>query len=187
MSTTTLDKAYTVEKTTVECYKLRHKSGMYWADITIDSKLKGGRIQIASDYGSWQNYWGATCDNFKEFLISLDIHYAAGKFNADRYFDIEKTLLSYIKLAEENKFKFNKMLELKKEIHQLENYTHKEEFSINVFSCKTIMSMYEGCPEICYDIDPGFKNFWANCWPVLIDELKKEIQPNTYLPHCLIN
>ena len=48
----------TVTKSTVEVYKIRSNE-FAWADITIDASGNKGRISIASDYGSWQNYWGA--------------------------------------------------------------------------------------------------------------------------------
>ena len=78
------NKKYSINKTQCEVYKLRHECGMYWADITVDSGEKSGRIQIASDYGSWQNYWSCCGCSFKEFLTKLDMQYTAGKFGAER-------------------------------------------------------------------------------------------------------
>src|SRR5665648_835244 len=89
------EENFTIEKTTVECYKIRHKSGMYWADITIDSLGKQGRISISSDYGNYANFWGACGCEFKEFLTGLNLGYAAGKFGADRWFDLDATLKGY--------------------------------------------------------------------------------------------
>ena len=77
------NKKYTVTKSTCEVYKLRHECGMYWADITLDCASKSGRIQIASDYGSWQNFWSCCGCSFKEFLTRLDMQYTAGKFGAE--------------------------------------------------------------------------------------------------------
>ena len=91
----------TIEKTTVECYRLRHSSGM-WADITIDANKETGRIQIASDYGSWQNYWGSCGKPFKLFLQSLDKYYVAGKFGASKWFDAVKTVAEYRAVIKEN-------------------------------------------------------------------------------------
>lgn len=47
-----------IEKTQIELYKVRLDGGQGWADISIDAKEKSGRIQIASDWGAWQYYWG---------------------------------------------------------------------------------------------------------------------------------
>jgi hypothetical protein len=81
-----MDKSkYTIEKSQCEVYILRRREGSeYWADITVHCNNNAGRIQIASDYGSWQNYWGHCACPFKEFLIKLsrDMDYAATKFRA---------------------------------------------------------------------------------------------------------
>ncbi len=85
------NKKYKITKSTCEVYKLRHECGMYWADITLDCGEKSGRIQIASDYGTWQNYWGCCGCSFKEFLTRLDVEYTAGKFRARNAEDREIT------------------------------------------------------------------------------------------------
>ena len=82
-----MDTKFTTTRSTVECYKIRSDRGL-WADITIDANGKAGRVQIASDYGSWENYWGACGSEFKEFLCGLDIDYAAGKFGESKWFDL---------------------------------------------------------------------------------------------------
>lgn len=90
-----IQPTYAVTKTHVECYKLRRPgTGDGWADITLDVNGNAGRIQIASDYGSWEHYWGSCGCPFKEFLINLskDIHYAAGKFGEGKWFDQEATM-----------------------------------------------------------------------------------------------
>jgi hypothetical protein len=80
----TLELKYIIEKAQCEVYMLRlRKGGGYWADITLHCHNNAGCIQIASDYGRWQYYWGACGCPFKEFLTELnDMEYVASKFGA---------------------------------------------------------------------------------------------------------
>lgn len=166
---------YTISKSTVECYKIRHTSGMYWADISVDANGKQGRITIASDFGSWQNYWGACGSNFKEFLCGLDQHYVAGKFGADKHFDADATVKSYRETMAtlSRRDKDIVLLEIN---HLADNYAHKDEFMMALNDMPGIKGMYEGCPDFVYTITPGFKQFWEKVWPVFVEELKKEKQ-----------
>ena len=54
-----MENQYTVTKTTVEKYTIRHSTGRYWADIVLDCGVNSGRIQVASDFGDWQYFFGA--------------------------------------------------------------------------------------------------------------------------------
>lgn len=167
---------YSIEKSTVECYKIRHSSGMYWADVTIDSQGTKGRIQIASDYGSYQNYWGACGTNFKDFLSRLNIEYAADKFGADRWFDLDKTIASLrIRISEniDNKEEISKFAE---ELIQLNNSSCLEEFVSIMHDCHNIMDFECGTPDITYGITPQFKKFWKHVWPILLEQFKKETE-----------
>jgi hypothetical protein len=166
---------FTIEKTTIECFKMRSPSGT-WADISIDANGKAGRIQIASDYGSWQFYWGACGCEFKEFLCGLDKHYVAGKFGASKWFDSEKTLSEYRAVIKEN---FNDGYINKEvnddalaELQQLDGCNDRGEFCRILNDCDEIMRIYDHCPALVYGIDPGFENFWTKIWPRFIEYLK---------------
>lgn len=166
---------FTITKTTVECYKIRHLSGM-WSDITIDAKEETGRIQIASDYGEWQFYWGSCGMPFKKFLASLDKHYVAGKFGASRWFDSIKTVAEYRAVIKENVkdgyLTKQKGIKALAELQCLEESSCKEEFCSNLSNdCDEIMKLYDHCPSLVYGIDPSFENFWTKLWPVFINEL----------------
>ena len=90
---------YTITKSNIELYKFRKENGDEWADITIDENGTTGRISIASNWGSWQNYWDFCGRSFKEFLTKLnceyDCEYVANKFGVGRCFDLEKTINFY--------------------------------------------------------------------------------------------
>lgn len=174
-----LEKAedVSVTKTTVECYKIRNK--YTWADITIDANGNTGRIQIASDYGSWQNYWGSCGKSFKEFLLHLDKHYVAGKFGADRWFDSEKTIKAFKQCIIENRrngyLDFETAREAYDEAESLNDYTQETEFYRELDDKSEIMRLYDHCPDLSYGIESGFENFWNKVWPIFINTLESEL------------
>lgn len=166
---------YTIKKTNVECYKLRFKAGFAWADITIDAADRTGRIQIASDYGSWEYYWGACGIEFKEFLVGLNISYAAGKFGEDKWFDQIKTIEALKIRIKEYTIEKEELYELNLELSNLEDSSCKEEFTAKMWLSDKIMEMEDHCPDMINDISPSFKDFWNKIWLLFIDELKKEL------------
>ncbi len=169
---------FSINKTSVELYKIRHESGFCWADITIDANGTTGRISIASDYGSWQYYWGACGESFKKFLCGLDKSYIAGKFGADKWFDSEKTVAEYRRVIKENindgYISKKKGIEALAELQCLEESSCKEEFCRHLEDCSEIMRLYDHCPSLVYDIEPSFENFWIKLWPILIEQLQSE-------------
>lgn len=172
---------YSLTKSAVECYKIRHPSGMYWADITIDSKGNAGRIQIASDYGDYQSYWGACGVPFKEFLAKIGIDYAAKKFGANDWFDHEGTLTSYrndvLNYRRHERITKEEAREMWDEIKALYDCSGKEEFVAEMYQKDALMDFYDHCPDLKKDITPQFKTFWHTCWQVLLSEFKKELEP----------
>lgn len=86
-----MEGKFSINKNTVEQYKIRHSSGSCWADIVLDSGDGCGRIQIASDFGDWQYYWGSCGCSFKKFLTEIDMGYFAGKVGESDWFDIDAT------------------------------------------------------------------------------------------------
>ena len=165
---------FKIEKSTVECYKIRHESG-YWADITIDSAGETGRIQIASDYGDYQRYWGSAGTNFKEFLTGLGIEYAAKKFGADRWFDLDKTITCLKTRIAENIEDKEELKEFENELIELNNSSCLEEFCSIARDCEKLWEFEDGRPDLRYSITPQFKSFWKNVWPIFINQLKTEI------------
>jgi hypothetical protein len=168
---------FSIKKEIVECYKIRHSTGKYWADITIDAKEQTGRIQIASDFGSYQNYWGACGCNFKDFLAKLDIEYAAGKFGANKHFDSEKTLKNFkasvLEYRRNGDMSKENARDIFNEIKELEEYIYENEFYINLNNSHALMRFFDWCPHLSYSIHPQFINFWKYIWPVLLQEFEK--------------
>ena len=39
-----------------------------------------------------------------------------------------------------------------------------------------LMSFFDGTPDMCKTITPGFRKFWKNVWPVFVERLKVEIE-----------
>jgi len=173
----TMDSNYTVEKGTVEIYRIRTKSSG-WADITIDANGSKGRISIASDYGRWSNYWGACGDSFKTFLAKVNMEYVADKFDEDRWFDHEATLLSYkreiIELRRDYTLSAKTSRDLWDELKTLDYCTREEEFCMELARCNELMMFFNHCPEIVRDVSPIFKMFWKEIWPILLGEFKNE-------------
>ena len=176
---------FTIEKTTVECYKIRHDYG-YWADITVDSQGSKGRISISSDFGNYANFWGACGSSFKKFLIDLNLDYAADKFGADRWFDQENTLKGYrihiLDYRKDETISAQLARLLWNEIEELEECSSKSEFEITISNCSNLMRLFDHCPEIDYGITPQFRKFWDLVWPVFIDQIKSEMIPQPCEP-----
>jgi len=171
---------FTIEKSTVECYKIRHSSGMCWADITIDSNGNTGRIQIASDYGSWQYYWGACGCPFKKFLGKIDMEYTADKFGESKWFDIDKTMRAYREYILESRrieqFNADKAREMWEEVKLLTDSSNSTEFGeIMRSQCEVLFAEFDYCPDVHYSVSPLFVKFWKNVWPVLLEQFKKEV------------
>ncbi|WP_281991224.1 hypothetical protein [Aquimarina aggregata] len=164
---------YKVSKSTVECYKIRCDS-FYWADITIDASGNQGRIQIASDFGNWQNYWSACGMPFKDFLKKLNIGYFASKVGADKWFDLDKTIEGLREHV--NDYAQDKDLKdgLKKELSYLELSDGKDEFIHKMYESNLLMDMTDQCPDMVYSIEPSFQRFWDELWPVFIAETTNE-------------
>jgi hypothetical protein len=169
---------FTIDKTTVECYKIRHRSGMYWADINVDSMGTKGRISIASDFGKYSYFWGACGCSFKEFLMDLPMEYAADKFDADRWFDLEATISSYKRNVLESRRSEDIDAELARsiydEIKDLQQCSNENEFTGMMWNQHCLMQYYDNCPELYRTMTPLFRRFWENVWPVFIDQLKSE-------------
>ena len=174
-----------ITKSTVICYKIRFKESSLWADITIDEGEKSGRLQIASDYGDWQYYWGFCGESFKKFLIGLNIHYIAGKFGANQWFDLDKTI-ALLESQVEEYLSYKSYLTktsretLKKELNaEIKTLKHevscKDEFIHKMWDSEELMKIFDNVPDIVINIEPLFQRFWNEIWSIFVEELKKEI------------
>lgn len=174
-----MEKGFTVTKKMAEKYQVRHTSGGYWADIVLDSGENSGRVQVASDFGDWQYYWGACGEDFKTFLIGLDMDYVAGKTGNDQYFDLENTLASYrrdvLEERESGAVDFDLAVCLLDQIGSLDAVSDENEFCQKLRAdCPDLLAYYDYCPTIERSVSPLFKRFWEEIWGVFIDYLKKE-------------
>jgi len=172
---------FKVTKSNVESYKLRHPSGGCWADITIDATGESGRIQIASDFGSWQNFWSHCGMPFKSFLLKVDMDYVARKFSAKSFFDADQNIKSArfqiltsrkegVIDAEYARCCFDDLKNLEGEC--TDSATH---FHALVNSTENLHHFYyDGGFSAITTYDPGFKHFWKKIWPAFLDELRKE-------------
>jgi hypothetical protein len=176
---------YNISKSKVEVYKLHQgNSGDYWADITIDPNAKGGRIQIASDFGEWQYYWGAAGSSFKKFLTGLNIDYVAGKFGVGKAFDFHGTIKSWKSdiirnrrdmtlSAEKARTLFNEV----KEVEMEADDSSSTPFQIYVRdNADEWLKFCDYCPDTVYRISPRFQKFWDTAWAAFVAELKKELE-----------
>ena len=176
-----MSKAITVTKSQLECYRLRNPQGGYWAEIIIDTiaGMKHGRIMIVSDFGYWQNYWGACGEDFKKHLAGLDIEYAAKKFGADKEFDAETTIAIYSEHAKDvtdpaKRKQIMAEMEALVGLKELSHVVDRGDFIVELSKCNQVMRMFDGCPPLCNRVDSQFKRFWEMMWPVLLQEFKNE-------------
>ncbi|NDV94852.1 hypothetical protein D0T84_07960 [Dysgonomonas sp. 521] len=173
---------FTINKSQCELYKIRHQSGMYWADITLDYKDKTGRIQIASDYGSWQNYWGACGCSFKEFLTKIDMWYFAGKVGESDWFDSDAThkriKKDIIESRRGNDISEDEARDLWDVVNDMFiDICGKESYWHHAYDNDKLWRFYrEPYAYPCItDISPQFKRFWNEAWVVFINQIKEEI------------
>lgn len=176
---------YTLKKTESTTYQLRHKdgNGMYWADITLSEYDKAGRIQVASDFGDWQYYWGACGKPFKEFLLEIGKDYVAGKWGADRHFNLAKTIQVLKEWIEEDTkcgyISSGKSAALLNEIALIEEEGPITEMQLHLFAddnCPALLECDAGLIEVTYDYTPQFNRFWSMVWTDFTSILKTEIK-----------
>ena len=173
--------SYTITQTTVLCYKIRHSSNQGWADITIDENPSGGRIQIASDWGSWQYYWGAAGTTLRKFLLGLDKGYVAGKFGAGKYADLDATIKQYREriISERRKewISAEAARMMWDECKELEQATSVESFTTIMWNdCGELMKWWDGTPDIVHTYEPGFNRFWETVWPHFMEHIKNQTE-----------
>jgi hypothetical protein len=171
----------TVTKSSVELYQIRFgDSSVGWADITIDAQGTMGRIQIASDYGNWQNFWGACGTDFKSFLGQINKDYAATKFGVEEWIDVAGTLRMYrelvIQYRRDGSLEEEEAREIYDEIALLEyasRTTLEREVDQTEHLSRFVYGM-AGYPGYQYEPDAQFTHFWEKVWPVLLAEFARE-------------
>lgn len=169
---------YQVIKSSIDVYKFRHPSGMYWADIAIDAAGETGRISIASDFGDWSNYWGSCGMPFKDFLCMIDKWYAANKFGANTWFDQEKTIAG-LKEEVDRQLSNEEITpdmaeEIRDELEVLSDFNSKDAFAVQCFNTEHLHQLWDCGPDLITDIEPSFNHFWDKVWPVMIQTFKEE-------------
>jgi len=175
---------YNVKKSQATVYQFREKgTGFNWADITItEGETRGFRIQIASDYGDWQYFWGAPGGGWRKFLTTITKEYVADKFGEDEEFNLEATLKSIRSCVaedlEEGNIEPDYHKELLEEIETLENDCgdHKDSFYHLVYSeCPKLEELQ---PNTVTKISHLFERFWNEVWQefkmILTNELETE-------------
>lgn len=170
-----------ISKSQVEVYKIRGLKHGAWADITIDANGTTGRISIASDYGSWERYWGACGCSFKEFLCDLDIHYTAGKFGVGNSFDVTATIHEWKRHVFDDRrneyIDAEKARELYDEINRIgDEAPGLEGVKYMLWNSDHLMNFFGGTPPIQTTIDRSFVRFWDEVWTPFKQELKKEFE-----------
>lgn len=168
-----------VTKTTCELYKLRGLPHMGWADISIDAAEEHGRISVSSDYGNFANFWSHCGGPFKPFLASLDIGYFAGKIGMNKWFDHDKTMKSLrsdvLGWRKEKTIDKDLAREFWDKLEELQYEGNEHAFCNIAYNCDPLWARYDACDfPLYYTIDPMFRNFWENCWPVFLKALEDE-------------
>ncbi len=173
---------FTIEKSNAEYYKIRHLSGCYWADITIVASGESGRIQIASDFGDWQNFWSHCGMSFKKFLLKVDMDYVARKFGAKNYFDadfnIDQLKKEVINMRRNENLSATAARDIWDEIKSdlVDECSNNADHYINIIhQTEHIVHLYYDGYDVHKTYDPGFLQFWQKIWPVFLSELEKEI------------
>lgn len=106
------------------------------------------------------------------------MHYFAGKIGKDNWFDHRKTIkgirLDIIERRKSDTMTKDLARELWHVVDGLEDESNETAFTAMAYECDELWKMYGGDSPAQYGIDPGFRNFWAICWPVFLEYLKTE-------------
>jgi len=169
-----------ITKSNIESYKIRYDDKFYWADINIDAGESSGRIQISSDFGDYQYYFGSCGMMFKEFLCKIEMDYLSRKFGQSDWFDLDATINNLKSRIFEYTDSKDKQIrqELLDELSNLEESSSIEEFICKMNNSTLILQMEDYNPHVYKTINPVFKNFWTHIWIPFINELKKENKNN---------
>lgn len=163
---------FTIQKTdNAEVYELRF--GLEWATVVIKSGEKSGHLLIASSFGTWSNWWPSTGEGFKRFLTGLDIHYTAGKFGCGRWFDHEDTMKELRRMVDEHDNEEEREL-MMEELETLDDCTEVNQFCLLAYQSETLPKLWDTGPDIRYDVDPQFRQFWKVMWQPFMNELKQK-------------
>ena len=165
-----------ISKSTIQVYYLRGEYG-YWADISLDIGENSGRCSIASDWGSWSNYWGACGSSFKDFLTHLDIHYFAGKVGESHWLDVDATILEWKREVLEYRRRDEITAEFARDIYDEIKELEDCDSALLVaesYHKDALMKFNDYCPSTVTGVSPRFRNFWDKAWNPFVEELKLE-------------
>jgi hypothetical protein len=170
----TIESEYKVTKSYVTSYKIRKQNGHGWADITVDIGKECVRLQISSDYGDWQNFWGSTGIDPIDFLKKIDIGYAASKFGCGRHFNSDKTIVNIKKQIIEYRREdgLSEMVarqyydDIKEAESEFVFYEEKDLYF--ALQGKDIYDFFSDGLPIATEVEPGFRQFWMELWPIFL-------------------
>lgn len=184
---------FSVTAEQVTCYKVRHSSGFYWADITARVGDHSIGLQISSDFGDWQYYWGATGDDVAAFLKRLGIDYVADKFGADRQFDSDGTIKDLREqLKDYFKYEDGKDIKVKDKrrkcftaLKELEELGDREESLFQHMYFSSVLSDILGVEyfDVRRRITPQFADFWKHLWPVFVEAFASDYYQPKAISH----
>lgn len=175
-------------KNSIQCYRLRFKGDMIWANIYLDENTNGdgGALLIRSDYGSWDYYWGSCGCTLKQFLCKIDNEYFIRKlmhgkpdeFDYDRWKDDAKSKLKY-ELDEEviDKEKYDEICEA---IEELDEHGFRSQDALYVYLRENDSIITRHFSDSEYfptgeDTPVALTMFIEKIWTPFIKKLKKEI------------
>lgn len=170
-----------ITQNNIQLYELRDIGNGRWADIVIQEGENSGRISIASDFGSWQYYWNSCGKPFKQFLIDLrsNMHYVAGKMNADRWFDFDATIKKLKEAVlvsrrndsiekEKARLIYNEIKGIEKE------YPSSKKYFNDLYYKSDYLSYWNYEFDAETDVEPQFKAFWQKAFLPFLTHLEQE-------------
>lgn len=176
-----------VSKRLIEQYVLRGDRGAAdYADISIGPSAEGWyRLSISSDYGNWGNSWPIReLEDFKKFIVDLDLQYFAGKVGAEDHFDLEGTISELEAMVQHFRTEWSENEEgvdwdiINKELHDVKMAANRADYeSVVQYICIELKKII---PLECFPfretINPGLRAFWEKIWPHFVSELKQELK-----------
>ena len=167
-----------IVKSTIEVYRIR-KDNAWLSDISVDGQGRKVRITVASIHGNWSYYWGACGEDYKTFLVSLDIHYVARKTKNNGFFDVEKAVAelkgNIIECRKEEDITAKEARSYYDAAKHLASYSDINEYEYE-HSQSSLINFGSGYPTLSFSIDPRFRQFWQTSWKAFIEKIKEEIE-----------
>lgn len=182
-------------KNNIQCYHLRLKNDVIWADIYLDENKNGdgGSLFIRSDYGSWDYFWGHAGCTLKQFLCKIDEGYLVGKlmhgkpdeFDFDRWKEDAKSKLRY-ELEEKviDKDKYDEVLTAIDQLDEDAPTRSQDALYVYLRENNSIITKHFNDSEYFpngEDTPVALKMFIRDLWRPFIEKLKEEIKQTLML------